>query len=128
MRALLHELSPSNLDCVTQMPKAGRGPCCIVDVIQIAAAEFVNMAAWHQKLSNANSSSTINAPAGADGLGAMNCCGGSTRPSAPSTDRRVWPGCRRRQGVFSEAEETATGAPIGRSTGLRDGGPAGASI
>ncbi len=113
MRALLHEHSPSNLDCVTQMLKAGKDPRRIVDVIQIAAAEivlathgvnnfsmpmhcyeytnalgwfydtfdhprrlrllyvaaeFVNMTAWHQKLSNACSSATIHAPASAEGL------------------------------------------------------------
>ncbi len=41
LRALLHEHSPANLDCVTQMLKAGKDPRRIVDVIQIAAAEIV---------------------------------------------------------------------------------------
>ena len=113
MRALLHEHSPGNLDCVTQMLKLGKDPRRIVDVIQIAAAEivlathgvnnfsmpmhcyeytnalgwfydqfdhprrlrllyvaaeFVNMTAWHQKLSNACVSSTVHAPVGAGGL------------------------------------------------------------
>ena len=98
LRALLHEQSPANLDCVTMMLKAGIDPRRIVDVIQIAAAEivlgthgvnnfsmpmhcyeytnalgwfydtfdhprrlrllyiaaeFVNMTAWHQKLTSA---------------------------------------------------------------------------
>ena len=41
LRALLHEHSPANLDCVTQMLKAGKDPRRIIDVIQIAAAEIV---------------------------------------------------------------------------------------
>ncbi len=108
LRALLHEHSPANLDCMTEMLKAGRDPRRIIDVIQLAAAEivlgthgvnnfsmpmhcyeytnalgwfydtfdhprrlrllyvaaeFVNMTAWHQKLTNAFAPAAIHAPA-----------------------------------------------------------------
>jgi hypothetical protein len=108
LRALLHEHSPANLDCITQMLRAGKDPRRIVDVIQLAAAEivlatvgvnnfsmpmhcyeytnalgwfydtfdhprrlrllyvaaeFVNMTAWHQKLTNAFSPTIVHAPA-----------------------------------------------------------------
>jgi hypothetical protein len=108
LRALLHEHSPANLDCVTQMMRAGKDPRRIVDVLQLAAAEivlathgvhnfsmpmhcyeytnalgwfydtfdhprrlrllyvaaeFVNMTAWHQKLTNAFLPAPIHAPA-----------------------------------------------------------------
>jgi hypothetical protein len=115
LRALLHEQSPANLDCVTMMLKAGVDPRRIVDVLQIAAAEivlgthgvnnfsmpmhcyeytnalgwfydtfdhprrlrllyiaaeFVNMTAWHQKLSNAFAPAPIHPPGGAARLDA----------------------------------------------------------
>jgi hypothetical protein len=41
LRALLHEHSPANLDCITQLLKAGRDPRRIIDAIQLAAAEIV---------------------------------------------------------------------------------------
>jgi hypothetical protein len=41
LRALLHEHSPTNLDCVTQLLKAAKDPRRIIDVIQLAAAEIV---------------------------------------------------------------------------------------
>lgn len=113
LRALLHEHSPANLDCITQLLRAGKDPRRIVDVIQLAAAEivlathgvnnfsmpmhcyeytnalgwfydtfdhprrlrllyiaaeFVNMTAWHQKLSNAFAPAAIHAPACARGF------------------------------------------------------------
>lgn len=115
LRALLHEHSPANLDCITVLLKAGKDPRRIVDVIQLAAAEivlathgvnnfsmpmhcyeytnalgwfydsfdhprrlrllyigseFVNMTAWHQKLTNAFAPAPLHAPGGAHKLAA----------------------------------------------------------
>jgi len=108
LRALLHEQSPANIDCVTTLLRAGKDPRHIVDVIQLAAAdivvathgvhnfsmpmhcyeytnalgwfydnfdhprrlrllyivaEFVNMTAWHQRLTNAYTPAAIHVPA-----------------------------------------------------------------
>ena len=115
LRALLHEHSPVNIDCVTALLKEGKDPRRIVDVIQLAAAdivlathgvhnfsmpmhcyeytnalgwfydsfdhprrlrllyvaaEFVNMTAWHQKLTNAFTPAPIHAPGCAGKLSA----------------------------------------------------------
>ena len=140
LRALLHEHSPANLDCVTMMLKAGMDPRRIVDVIQIAAAEivlgthgvnnfsmpmhcyeytnalgwfydtfdhprrlrllyiaaeFVNMTAWHQKLTNAFAPA---ADSSTRRRGKTRCQRllrrGSTPRSAPWMDPQAWPGSR----------------------------------